>query len=130
MTTWEEYELERHHRRVAKHRRHAYVYRVYDGWNQLLYVGFTASPHRRFIAHKCNSAWFPLMHRVEFESHPTVWVARAHEEHAIRTERPVFNYVGIRPSISWRTRRLHEAGQPCGSKACPSRRCQAARVAS
>ena len=121
------YEDARRERIDLKNAQATTLYRVYDGWNQLLYVGITFDLEKRFVQHKRNADWFPLMHRVSTEPHPHRLSAMSAEAAAIRAERPIFNFVGVQHSIAHRTRKQHESGQPCTSRACRFPRCVAAR---
>lgn len=73
----------------------AFVYRVYDGNDRLLYVGSSGDVMRRWVMHlRQRPRWMPYFYRVRLTGPLTsLAVARAMEREAIRTESPVFNYV-------------------------------------
>ena len=74
-------------------RRPHFVYRQFDGEGRLLYVGATRQPEQREREHSTRSVWWPLVDRTEYEMHVCKALAWAHEQHAIRTEAPLFNQV-------------------------------------
>lgn len=70
-----------------------FVYLQFDSAGTLLYVGHTTQPDQRESLHRSSSPWSDQIARTEYELHPNVWVARAHEEHAIKTMAPLYNVV-------------------------------------
>jgi hypothetical protein len=83
----------RYHRacRLVYHGVPHFLYRHFDSEGTLLYVGVTITPHQRSIGHRSTSPWWSDVAHISYEMHPTAWVAWAHEEHAIKTERPLYN---------------------------------------
>lgn len=67
------------------------VYRCFDAVDDLLYVGMTANPDRRFAAHARYSEWWPLTARTSIEWFDSRDAAGAAEKTAIKTERPRYN---------------------------------------
>jgi predicted GIY-YIG superfamily endonuclease len=69
----------------------AAVYEVRNLDEELLYVGYTASPNDRMRGHKNNSAWWNQDLSIRFHWFPTVRRARAVERLVIEIARPPFN---------------------------------------
>jgi excinuclease UvrABC nuclease subunit len=67
------------------------VYRVYDEWDRLIYVGSTKQIAKRLVGHRYMSWWSGLTARVDVEHFDTMDEARAAEMEAIRTEDPAYN---------------------------------------
>lgn len=74
----------------------AYVYRLWDADDRLIYVGMTTqqSPQRRIGQHLATRWWASQVVRFDFESHATREAALAAEAKAIRTENPRWNVEG------------------------------------
>lgn len=72
------------------------LYRLYDAGDQLLYVGITRNPERRWSMHSYTAArtWWPKVARKAIEWHPSREAAAAAELVAISTEAPAFNVAG------------------------------------
>lgn len=68
-----------------------YVYRIFDTDGQLIYVGATANPESRILAHKHTSWWYPQLGRIKIKVYPTRTAATDAEKAAIRTEFPRWN---------------------------------------
>jgi hypothetical protein len=66
------------------------LYRHYDIYGRLLYVGITARPLDRLKEHTA-SPWFERIIRIEIERYASRAEAEAAERLAIRNERPEFN---------------------------------------
>ena len=67
------------------------VYSHYDAQGQLLYVGCSRNPTRRFWEHKCRSEWAQQVKRTEIEWHDTRASALAAEANAIAELSPSEN---------------------------------------
>lgn len=68
------------------------LYRLYDRDGELLYVGITDSPKRRFKDHADDKCWWPDVTARTVDWLPTRAHALAAEAQAIRTESPRFNF--------------------------------------
>jgi hypothetical protein len=65
------------------------VYRLFDGDGQLLYVGSTNNPRRRWQALRSSKEWWPEVTRREVEWHSgDVWRIEAR---VIQQEHPLYN---------------------------------------
>jgi predicted GIY-YIG superfamily endonuclease len=74
------------------------VYRFYDRHEELLYVGISNNPRRRWKQHMKEKAWYPQVRHQTVTWYDSERAARRAESAAIRQERPHFNIVGaIRP---------------------------------
>lgn len=67
------------------------LYRHFDQYDQLLYVGISVQPIVRLYQHQMQSEWYDEIVRVEIERFPSPKEARAAEMKAIKDEKPVFN---------------------------------------
>lgn len=77
-------------RELVGYKEHA-LYRFYDGDGDLLYVGISWSPWRRWKQHRAKSPWFGSATRVTCDVYPNEWTALDAERAAIRNELPCFN---------------------------------------
>lgn len=68
-----------------------YVYRVFDEYDLLLYIGCTVNLGSRMGAHRGRAPWYRYLDFLEIESYPTRSAARAAEADAIETEGSYFN---------------------------------------
>lgn len=68
-----------------------YLYRHFDGYGRLLYVGISSNAIARLAGHKASSVWFPQIRRVEIEPYPDRAAALAAERTAIDMEKPIYN---------------------------------------
>lgn len=75
----------------------AAVYRLYDGADQLLYIGLGSVPEARWRAHSREKTWWPDVVRKTVEWHGSFPEAARAEQDAIRAEQPRHNKV----SWSW-----------------------------
>ena len=74
------------------------LYRFYDARENLLYIGITNDPWRRWREHVREKPWYPQVKHQSVTWYDTEWRARKAETRAIRAERPQFNIAGaIRP---------------------------------
>jgi hypothetical protein len=81
----------------AGEERHA-LYRFYDARENLLYVGITDEPWRRWREHVRTQPWYPQVKHQAVTWYDTERQARRAETRAIRRERPKFNIAGaLRP---------------------------------
>jgi hypothetical protein len=74
----------------------AELYRHYDKYGCLLYVGISLCTAARLSQHRAQSPWFESIARIEIQRFETREMARRAELHAIRNEQPLFNVAGIR----------------------------------
>ncbi|MDX3183512.1 GIY-YIG nuclease family protein [Streptomyces sp. ME02-7008A-1] len=98
-------------------RRLTTLYRLFDGDDQLLYVGTSVDPQNRWEQHAREKLWWSAVARATVEWHPDRTSAMAAERAAIKAEEPlhndkatpdeaVFPYRGARgPSVDSRLRR-------------------------
>lgn len=94
-------------------RRHV-VYRMFNTEGELLYVGMSRNPARRFGDHSARD-WFRLVDGITLEWYPTFEAARASELQAIKTERPRYNLMDLPPDAcpictSGETAHIHRHG--------------------
>jgi len=74
------------------------LYRFYDADEQLLYVGITSDPWRRWRQHVLEKAWYPQVKHQAVTWYDSRIRAELAEQSAIRCERPRFNIAGaVRP---------------------------------
>jgi predicted GIY-YIG superfamily endonuclease len=74
------------------------VYRFYDRHEELLYVGISNDPRRRWKQHAKEKTWYPQVRHQTVTWYDSERAARRAESAAIRQERPHFNIAGaIRP---------------------------------
>lgn len=73
-----------------------YVYKIFDEYDRLLYVGITVDTRSRVNLHRSTSPWF-RREAVYFTRyrHPMRYMARYDEIVAIRTLRPKYNKADI-----------------------------------
>lgn len=69
------------------------LYRIYDGDEQLLYVGISDRWDRRMAEHAQAQPWWPADATARLTRYPNRQAALAAERHAIKTERPRHNVV-------------------------------------
>lgn len=67
------------------------LYRHFDAFGRLLYVGISGSHLRRLAQHADGASWATDIASVTVDHYPTRAVAVAAERQAIRTERPAHN---------------------------------------
>ncbi len=70
------------------------LYRFYDAQGELLYVGITNDPWRRWRQHVLAKPWYPQVKHQSVTWYDSKPEARKAETRAIRTERPEFNIAG------------------------------------
>lgn len=68
-----------------------YVYRAFDSYGHLLYVGCTVNVKQRMSAHGSQSKWFRFAETIAVNDYPSRSEARKVEAHAIATEGSYFN---------------------------------------
>ena len=68
-----------------------YLYRHYDGNDNLLYVGISLSPRHRTKSHKKESHWFDDVRKIIIEKHESRFDAKKSEFQAIQKEKPKYN---------------------------------------
>ena len=71
--------------------REHYLYRAFDEYDRLLYVGRTCDPPGRFSSHRSTSAWWPLMVRHQLDGPMTFGEVQQRERDAIISEAPLYN---------------------------------------
>ena len=67
------------------------LYRFYSSTDELLYVGLTCNPGRRFNEHRSVKEWWAEVARIALEQHPDFATLQAAERQAIELERPRYN---------------------------------------
>lgn len=67
------------------------LYRFFDPYGTLLYVGVSWQPLERFKAHGRYARWWSYASSVTIEWHPREHLALDAERAAIKSEHPVFN---------------------------------------
>lgn len=67
------------------------LYRHFSSDGALLYVGIALNHVNRLSQHRNDSAWFPLIARIEIEHFESRTDAEQAERAAIKSERPIFN---------------------------------------
>ena len=67
------------------------LYRLYDAEGELLYVGITRNPERRFAEHAADKPWWPLVTRRNVEWYEKRKHALAAKEAAIKKHEPYHN---------------------------------------
>ena len=70
------------------------LYRFYDDQGELLYVGITNDPWRRWRQHVLAKPWYPQVKHQAVTWYGSEPQARKAETRAIRAERPKFNIAG------------------------------------
>lgn len=96
---------------MAKPRKH-FLYRQFDRYGRLLYVGVSISALARHMQHSTTSHWSNQIVRVEIERFRTAAAALAAETAAIIKERPRYNKMivanasGGRPRLEDRDKTL------------------------
>ena len=72
-----------------------YLYRHYDEWGRLLYVGASIEPHSRTRSHFRASRWAGVIGRIEMLKFASKEAAFDAEKAAIRDECPPYNIAGV-----------------------------------
>ena len=75
------------------------LYRLYDGSEQLLYVGISNDPDHRWTQHATDKPWWSLVTRRAVEWHPNRGEAEKAELAAVKTEGPLYNSAGAERSM-------------------------------
>lgn len=93
------------------------LYRFYDDGGQLLYVGITDEPGRRFAQHAAKKVWWRDVRGISIDWYDDREQVKAAERRAIRVERPVHNLQRAQPRPVEEKRCGHcvecEQGEPC-----------------
>lgn len=76
------------------------LYRLFDEYDVLVYVGITYYPERRFEKHR-RTYWWKTVIRWDIEWHPNRHAAARAEKEAIREEWPVYNVQRPVGSVDW-----------------------------
>lgn len=84
----------------------AWVYVAKNEADEVLYVGFTGHPMKRFKQHQKGSPWAPLARSLTWTGYPTKGQALAAEQQLIASLRPPFN-ITYNPGAS------RAGGGPC-----------------
>jgi len=71
------------------------LYRLFDADDSLLYVGIAFDPDSRMNAHRTTKTWWPQVARSTVEWHETRLAALTAEAHAIESEKPACNRLGV-----------------------------------
>jgi len=69
----------------------ALIYRLFDDEGELLYIGCTVHPRKRFHSHRRRQPWWDEVADSELMWYPSVEAAAVAEQQAIRTEQPIYN---------------------------------------
>jgi predicted GIY-YIG superfamily endonuclease len=67
------------------------LYRLWDRWGRLLYVGISGNPIERWRTHAQKKRWWCAVDLITWEAHTKEHLALAAERTAIRSERPAHN---------------------------------------
>lgn len=78
-----------------------YVYRVYDPFGDLIYIGCSIDVPSRMSQHYSQAWWGPQAAKVKAKVYPNRFTGRRAESEAIRTERPRWNSTGRGPRNTW-----------------------------
>lgn len=88
------------------------LYRLYDSAGNLLYVGITCNPSRRFTQHKAQKPWWPDVARKHIEWMESRGAAAQAEENAIYHEAPRWNTVRPIPYVLLRANANKKTPKP------------------
>ncbi len=98
-----------------------FLYRFFDGHDQLLYVGISEAPLARWKGHSKTQPWWNDIDRIEAARYDTRGEAESAELAAIRFESPRYNIRGAKTPAGASTGRLrhlpraaHRSGAPVG----------------
>ena len=69
------------------------LYRFYDEADQLLYIGITADPGARMVAHSHRKTWWSQVRSIKMQNFPNQMQLIRAERQAIKVENPLFNVV-------------------------------------
>lgn len=69
------------------------LYRFYDADGDLLYVGISATPQQRLVAHMFSRAWWPDIASITIEHYPSRSRLEYAEAMVINDEDPVYNVI-------------------------------------
>lgn len=84
-----------------------FVYRIYDEFSLLLYVGCTAHPENRYKQHRSDKAlWLPYVSKIRMEGPYTRAAGFAQEKSVIASEEPFFNALPSQMSHNSKRRQL------------------------
>lgn len=75
------------------------LYRLFDAADDLLYVGITTDPERRWSQHGSDKPWWRLVARRTVEWHADRKAAEKAESGAVQAERPLYNSAGAERSM-------------------------------
>lgn len=75
------------------------LYRFYDAGGDLLYVGITNNPGRRWGRHADDKPWWTEVDRIEIERYPDRPSVLLAEKAAIKAELPRYNVVHLPPAL-------------------------------
>lgn len=73
------------------------LYRFFDESDELLYVGVTMNPTRRWLEHSQDKVWWAEVAHVTLEPYPDRKSVLDAEQLAIKTEHPRYNIAGAEP---------------------------------
>jgi len=94
------------------------LYRHYDAWNRLLYVGISSCAVERLSAHMAQCDWRKLVTRIEIERWPTRELALLAEKQAIKTQFPYFNRTHAVILKKWTRPNAKRHKEFCGDRSC------------
>lgn len=95
------------------------LYRFFDAGGDLLYIGITNDPGRRWGRHASDKPWWQEVDRIEIERHPDRESVLTAERKAIREEHPRYNVTHsvVAPVSAVATSRPKRGTCECGEPA-------------
>lgn len=75
------------------------LYRLFDQYGALLYVGISTQPETRWSQHASDKPWWSLVQHRKVEWHPDRATAETAEREAVRAEMPLYNTAGAERSL-------------------------------
>lgn len=85
------------------------VYKLYDTFGDLIYVGITIDPETRFKKHSYDKWWWPTVHRTEIEWTLSFRIAEHVESQLIETHQPKHNVRGSEKQAYWNSHPVNVA---------------------
>lgn len=85
------------------------VYKLYDTFGDLIYVGITIDPETRFKAHSYDKWWWPSVARTEIEWTLSFRIAECVEKQLIETHQPKHNVRGSEKQATWNSHPINVA---------------------
>lgn len=88
------------------------VYRLFNRWGALLYVGIAADPKNRLLQHECEKDWWCHVFSRTITWYPNRTEAALEESRAIVHEMPAYNIAGAQPCPKITVAELVEGWRP------------------